>query len=51
MRMSQSASMFVRMNAYPRPAAPLRLFALGLALLAGAHEVVALWRARHFTRR
>ena len=51
MRMSQSPSMFVLMNAYPRPAAPLRLFALGLALLAGAHEVVALWRARHFARR
>lgn len=51
MRMSQSASMFVLMNAYPRHAAPLRLFALGLALLAGVHEVVALWRARHFARR
>jgi hypothetical protein len=51
MRMSQSTSMFVLMNAYPRPAAPLRLLALGLALLAGAHEVVALWRARHFARR
>ena len=43
--------MFECMNAYPRPAAPLRLFALGLALLGGVHEVVALWRARHFTRR
>jgi len=51
MRTSQSAPMFVRMNAHPRPAAPLRLFALGLALLAGVHEVVALWRARHFVRR
>ena len=40
-----------RMNAYSRPAAPLRLVALGIALLAGVHEVVALWRARHFTRR
>ena len=51
MRMSQSMPMFGCMNAYPRPAAPLRLFALGLALLGGVHEVVALWRARHFTRR
>jgi len=51
MRLSRSAPMFERMNAYPRPAAPLRLFALGIALLAGVHELVALWRARHFTRR
>lgn len=51
MQMSQSPPMFVLMNAYPRHAAPLRLFALGLALLAGVHELVALWRARHFTRR
>ena len=43
--------MFGRMNAYPRLAAPVRLFALGLALLVGVHEVVALWLARHFTRR
>jgi len=48
---SQSAPTFVPMNAYSRPAAPLRLFALGLALLGGVHEVVALWRARHFARR
>jgi hypothetical protein len=43
--------MFVRMTAYPRPAAPPRLFALGLALLAGMLEVVALWRARRLSRR
>jgi len=43
--------MFACMNAYPRPAAPVRLFALGLALLGGMHEVVALWRARRFMRR
>jgi hypothetical protein len=43
--------MFVAMNAYSRSAAPLRLFALGLALLAGMHEVVALWRARRFMDR
>ena len=51
MQVSQSPPMVVLMNAYPRHAAPLRLFALGLALLAGVHELVALWRARHFTRR
>jgi hypothetical protein len=43
--------MFVRMNAYPRPAAPVRLLAIGLALLGGMLEVVALWRARRFSRR
>ena len=51
MWMSQSAPMFVRMNAYPRPAAPVRLLALGLALLGGMLEVVALWRARRFSQR
>jgi hypothetical protein len=39
------------MNVYPRPATPPRLLALGLALLAGMLEVVALWRARRFTGR
>jgi len=43
--------MFACMNAFPRPVAPVRVFALGLALLAGMHEVVALWRARRFMRR
>jgi len=51
MPLSQSANKVRRMNAYPRSGAPLRLFALGIALLAGVHEIVALWRARHFTRR
>jgi hypothetical protein len=51
MRMSQSLPMFVAMNAYPRSAAPLRLYTLGLALLAGMLEVVALWRARRFIDR
>ena len=34
------------MNAYPRVIAPFRPLALGLALLSGLLEIVALWRAR-----
>ena len=49
-RPSQSAFMFVCMNADLRPAALPRLLTVGFALLGGMLEVFALWRARRSTR-